>query len=687
MNVLSLFDGMSCGRLALDKAGVQVDNYVASELKEDAINNTLAHYPDTIPAGDVTKLHYENGTLYKNCRRWAVINDISYLTEEQIRANADNINFEQNLLDIANLKVSSDFNKNNDMINNMLLGRGGKGEDGLLLATKSIKEDDVYDSYVERGFEMLPSGEVCKWELGEPIYVGFFDILIGGSPCQDFSIAKTISGRERNGLEGPKSRLFYDYLRIKNETRVPLFFLENVEMKAESYELLNGYLRVQGIFVESANFTCANRKRFYWTNLCTGEDFDKAYKEYIPQIKAEEDCRKYIIKTLPKYEQMIFEETKFIKNSEKNNKAIVKMIDALLTDEECDYIANANAWVKDELPGTFTNRDITNEIHLNLAEAQANVTQSRFYMRNVSCKNVSRVNKPKFGCLLTKQDRHSANIVDFGTLREVDLNGFAIKDDATVEDLMQGDNRWYRFLTKFELCKAQTVPYEYLRPLSFTKVGDVCGDGWTIDVVANFFRFLTHDYDYDHPYNYITPEIVPTDYKALNVVKDEPVIMVRDSINPAIISPLNGDVAINTSTVIINKEEKETMNENTKGIRLRKKDQTWAEYLAANEEALKDVNQKIEKLLEKKKQLMLNRDEAIKRKEAEDIELAKKMIPIAAIANEVGVNIAAIDKDALRAFLKAQAGQAITEDYLPVPETATTTAENAEEEEMAEEIA
>jgi DNA (cytosine-5)-methyltransferase 3A len=58
MNVLSLFDGISCGRVALERAGITVDNYYASEIDKNAIKVTQAHYPDTIQLGDVTQIDF-----------------------------------------------------------------------------------------------------------------------------------------------------------------------------------------------------------------------------------------------------------------------------------------------------------------------------------------------------------------------------------------------------------------------------------------------------------------------------------------------------------------------------------------------------------------------------------------------------------------------------------------------------
>lgn len=60
MNVLSLFDGMSCGQIALEKAGIKVDNYFASEIDKYAIQVTQKNYPNTIQLGDVTQVNGSN---------------------------------------------------------------------------------------------------------------------------------------------------------------------------------------------------------------------------------------------------------------------------------------------------------------------------------------------------------------------------------------------------------------------------------------------------------------------------------------------------------------------------------------------------------------------------------------------------------------------------------------------------
>ena len=60
INVLSLFDGMSCGQIALNKLGVKYDNYYASEIDKFAIGITKKNYPNTIHLGDVRDVKGED---------------------------------------------------------------------------------------------------------------------------------------------------------------------------------------------------------------------------------------------------------------------------------------------------------------------------------------------------------------------------------------------------------------------------------------------------------------------------------------------------------------------------------------------------------------------------------------------------------------------------------------------------
>lgn len=171
LKVLSLFDGMSCGQIALKKLGLTPDQYeyYASEIKPHGIKTTQHNFPDTIQIGDVTKVEFRNGVLK-----------------------------------------------------------------------------------TEKGF----------------FVIGEFDILIGGSPCTQFSImCKT---DKRTGLEGEASGLFYHYQRLLEETSPKYFLLENVaSMKEEDKQTLDEYMGCHHIFIDSKDFSAQIRKRLYWTNIDT----------------------------------------------------------------------------------------------------------------------------------------------------------------------------------------------------------------------------------------------------------------------------------------------------------------------------------------------------------------------------------------------------------------------------------
>ncbi len=152
MNVLSLFDGMSCGQIALNKADIKYGKYYASEVDKFAIKVTQKNYPQTIQLGDITQI---------------------------------------------------------------------KGSD-------------------------LPK----------------IDLLIGGSPCQGFSFA----GKRLN-FDDERSRLFFEYVRLLDETKPKFFLLENVKMKKEYQDVISGYLGVEPVFINSRLFSAQNRPRLYWTNI------------------------------------------------------------------------------------------------------------------------------------------------------------------------------------------------------------------------------------------------------------------------------------------------------------------------------------------------------------------------------------------------------------------------------------
>ena len=90
------------------------------------------------------------------------------------------------------------------------------------------------------------------------------DLMVGGSPCQDLSIAK----KDRKGLDGERSSLFWEYVRILREVKPKYFILENVaSMPKEAKETITRELGVEPIMINAALVSAQNRKRLFWTNI------------------------------------------------------------------------------------------------------------------------------------------------------------------------------------------------------------------------------------------------------------------------------------------------------------------------------------------------------------------------------------------------------------------------------------
>lgn len=96
------------------------------------------------------------------------------------------------------------------------------------------------------------------------------DLLIGGSPCQRFSMA----GKGLN-FKDKRSQLFFEYLRAKREIQPKKFLFENVKMKKEIQDEINRLMRCQPVLINSALVSAQNRQRLYWCNWKVGQPEDR----------------------------------------------------------------------------------------------------------------------------------------------------------------------------------------------------------------------------------------------------------------------------------------------------------------------------------------------------------------------------------------------------------------------------
>jgi DNA (cytosine-5)-methyltransferase 3A len=91
-----------------------------------------------------------------------------------------------------------------------------------------------------------------------------FDLLVGGPPCQDLSIAK----KDRQGLSGSRSGLFWKFVEILRIKKPKWFLMENVNsMPKEAKQTITETLRVEPIMINASLVSAQNRKRLFWTNI------------------------------------------------------------------------------------------------------------------------------------------------------------------------------------------------------------------------------------------------------------------------------------------------------------------------------------------------------------------------------------------------------------------------------------
>jgi DNA (cytosine-5)-methyltransferase 3A len=126
---------------------------------------------------------------------------------------------------------------------------------------------DYYASEIDKHAIQVSDKHGYSVRLGDVRNVGYIpniDLLVGGSPCQDLSISK----KDRKGLEGERSGLFWEYVRVLRLCKPKWFILENVaSMPKADKDIITREMRVQPIMIDAALVSAQSRKRLFWTNI------------------------------------------------------------------------------------------------------------------------------------------------------------------------------------------------------------------------------------------------------------------------------------------------------------------------------------------------------------------------------------------------------------------------------------
>jgi DNA (cytosine-5)-methyltransferase 3A len=320
MNVLSLFDGMSCGRIALNRLNTKVDNYFSSEVDKHAIKVANHNHPQDANnrLGDVTHI---DGT-------------------------------------------------------------------------------------------QLPK----------------IDLLIGGSPCTQFSFSGTRKGMvtkdnveittlehyleiKDQGFEFQgQSFLFWEYMRILNEVKPRYFLLENVNMSDKWQQVLSDAIGVEPIRINSSLVSAHNRVRLYWTN--------------IPNVTQPDDLG-------------------------------INLIDVIDKDK-LDLGINKATILGRRIGIDGKRKDYDKSIPL------------------IQCLEVRESNRNKCNCLTTVAKDNVLTSLPIG--RHIDVYGKRLP---------------FRNYTLEEYCRLQTVPTDYFGGVvSDNQCKKMIGNGWTVDVIKYIFSHM-----------------------------------------------------------------------------------------------------------------------------------------------------------------------------------------------------
>lgn len=331
MKVLSLFDGMSCGQIALNRLGIEYDTYYASEIDKWAIQVAKANYPNMIHIGDVTKIQ------------------------------------------------ASDF-----------------------------------------GDEKI-------------------DLIMAGSPCQGFSFA----GKQLN-FEDPRSKLFFEFVRLVKELKPKYFLLENVNMKKEYKDVITEQMGVEPIDINSSLLSGQNRRRLYWTN--------------IPNITMPEDKG-------------------------------INIKDVLLSsDEVADTVAMQGKKIikKDiEKSHCLLARDYKGFGNQGMTGIRGGNTEPKvLQVSEATKKGYTEISKGDcFDYTFpNSKTRRGRNMKDKSNCLTAANYDYMVLEDVTDTEYQ------YRKLTPLECERLQTVPDNYTNHVSNTQRYKMLGNGWTVDVICHILK-------------------------------------------------------------------------------------------------------------------------------------------------------------------------------------------------------
>lgn len=369
-------------------------------------------------------------------------------------------------------------------------------------------------------------GDIRNVEVSK---LGHIDLFVGGSPCQSFSFAGKRKGmsttdeieiltldhylelkEQKFEFEG-QSYLFWEFMRVLIELRKinpdVKFMLENVMMGEKWQTVLTRAIGINPIMINSALVSAQNRERLYWTNI--GAAPQGLFGDLHCQIQQPKDRGLFLHHVLePEVDKKYFLTDKalaYIDRSEMNKRYIQNVEPEVDKKANC-VVANYHKGVPyNVIVGKFGCIRFGRNEEAKRIRREANKKGKDY--SPFSEKAIVGINYEKTNTLTTGAD--DVLIIKSGTLRtHKDGEGFReiksgkagcvparAREDGSGQNVV-AINDTIRRLTPVEVCRLQTVPDDYFfdqegnQIVSDTQIYKMCGNGWTIEVIAHILSHL-----------------------------------------------------------------------------------------------------------------------------------------------------------------------------------------------------
>lgn len=295
-------------------------------------------------------------------------------------------------------------------------------------------------------------GDVTKINLNN---LPKIDVLLAGSPCQGFSA----SGNRLN-FDHPESKLFFDFIKIKDRLKPRYTMLENVDMRRDWRDIITQYVKLPVYKINSSIVSPQNRWRLYWTDI----DFTMPKDRHM-YLKDIVECG------------CVTNETYCLTKDQWRGGDLEKVYDRNRSQMTLDFAEGVDNKCHQYGEAKLNGHDILKRVYdLDGKCPTLNTCGGGNREPKVACGAFrGRMTNEKYDQLLEVRPDDKTN-----TLTTVQKDNVVVYPDK---------NKW-RKLTVKEACRLQTLPDDYCKAVSNSQAYKILGNGWTNEIIKSILGGL-----------------------------------------------------------------------------------------------------------------------------------------------------------------------------------------------------